>query len=278
MTVLIIALVLCLGAIFFLYLKWKGEEGDNSKLKKALDIMTDQLKKCLDNVPCRNPSVLKAKNYFKMATNHIIVPFTLCSPAPSGGYIIKYKPLGDPGAYRDAPGNPYASSPAVWDDILDPAGTAYEGFIQSDCGDGNLGLEVPFETTVIVPPVPCEGVCGRYQAVGEAPLGVPFTWVDCDGIENATVIPFSEAFFFCTCDDDPQYSDTDVTVSRVNDCDECRNYQNQTAGSLTVTFTQCNNNVVEDFIVGPGQTICAVPGTLSGPDAGSMTDLGTPCS
>jgi hypothetical protein len=218
MTVLIIALVLCLGAIFFLYRKWKGEQKDNENLKKALDILEDQLNKCLDVVPCCNPSILKAKNYFKMATNHIIVPFTPCSPAPSGGYIIKYKPLGDPGAYRDAPGNPYMSSPAAWDDILDGEGEAYEGYIQSDCGDGNLGIEVPFETTVIEPPVPCVGPCGLYEAVGEATDGTNFTWTDCDGIEGSTFIAFNGTFQFCACDADPQYSTANVTVTRLSDC------------------------------------------------------------
>lgn len=277
MTVLIIALVVCLGAIFFFYLKWKDEEKDNTKLKKALDILTDQLKKCLDVVPCCNPSILKAKNYFKMATNHIIVPFTPCSPAPSGGYIIKYRPVGDVGPFRTATGSPFTVSPAVFDDTLDPADTAYEGFIQSDCGDGNLGLEVPFETTVIEPPVPCEGVCGRYQAVGEAPDGTPFTWTDCDGIENNTTVAFSVPFFFCTCDADPQYSTDNVTVSRVNDCEECHSFINNSGVPQTVTYTDCNNNVVHDWIMGSGQTICAVPGTISGPGTGFITDLGPGC-
>lgn len=278
MTVLIIALGLSLGAIIFLWFKWKDEERDKIKCMKTLDIITDQLKKCLDVVPCCKPSVIKAIKYFKMATNHITVTFTPCSPAPSGGYIIKYRPVGDLGPYRTATGSPFTTSPAAWDDTLDAEDTAYEGFIQSDCGDGNLGLEVPFETEVVVPSVACRtyilsktvgtpsahyidcggvtrdtlinsgtsictnghgftisgggitvdsftdgccgvpATCGQYQATGEAAEGTPFTWIDCDGIENNTTIAFNDNFLFCTCDVNPQYSTADVTVVRMGDC------------------------------------------------------------
>src|SRR6478736_7443709 len=82
--------------------------------------------------------------------NQITVVFSPCSPAPENGYNIKWRVLcsGDP--YTDA-GN-FMSSPAVFNDELNPEGTCYEGTIQSDCGgsgDPVLGREVHWST-------PCE--------------------------------------------------------------------------------------------------------------------------
>lgn len=82
-----------------------------------------------------------------MALNIITINFEVCEPTPEDGYIIKYKPVGDPGPYRDAPGNPYTLSPVVINDTLDEGGTQYEGIIQSDCGEEiGLGEEVPWTT------------------------------------------------------------------------------------------------------------------------------------
>jgi hypothetical protein len=211
-----------------------------------------------------------------MATNHIKIIFNLCSPTPVGGYIVKYRPVGDVGPYRNAPGNPYAASPAEWDDLLDPADTVYEGYIQSDCGDGNLGPQVPFETEPIEPPVPCEGVCGRYQATGEATDGTAFTWVDCDGVSNDTTIAFNANFEFCTCDADPQYSTANVTVVRLGNCIACHSWINNSGVTQVVTYTDCEDVVHTNENVGSGQTICAA-GALSGSGAGFMTDLGEGC-
>lgn len=78
-----------------------------------------------------------------MAQNTIHLEFDPCEPVPGGGYKIRYRPLGSGGPYRNAPTN-FFSSPAVFNDNLDPAGTSYEGFIQGDCGGGKLGVSVPF--------------------------------------------------------------------------------------------------------------------------------------
>jgi hypothetical protein len=168
-----------------------------------------------------------------MAQNTIHIEFDPCDPFPAGGYVVRYRPVGSVEAYRTAPSN-FFISPIEFVDNLDPVGTSYEGFIQGDCGGGKLGVSVPWvaEFTGSVPspsseapsggssvaPNICEGVCGEYQAIGEAAEGTEFTWVDCNGGAGSTFIAFNATFNFCTCDDNPQYSTSNVTVSRVGDC------------------------------------------------------------
>jgi hypothetical protein len=79
-----------------------------------------------------------------MALNTITVNFTECDPAPTNGYEIRYRPAGTAITYRDA-GN-FPSSPAVFNDDNDASGTQYEGHVRSDCGDGNFGQWVPWDT------------------------------------------------------------------------------------------------------------------------------------
>lgn len=76
-----------------------------------------------------------------MAQNTITITFTPCTPAPASGYTIRYRPVGDV-AYRTVLN--VFGSPAVIVDNNDPLGTEYEGFLQSDCGGGKLGPEVPW--------------------------------------------------------------------------------------------------------------------------------------
>ena len=57
--------------------------------------------------------------------------------------MVTYRPISG-GAYRTAP-NVFAS-PAVIIDNEDPIDTDYEGFLQSDCGGGKLGPQIPWET------------------------------------------------------------------------------------------------------------------------------------
>lgn len=85
-----------------------------------------------------------------MATNQITITFETCEPTPSGGYLIFYRPIGSLDPYREA--GPFFTSPAIFTDIEDPENQQYEGFIQSDCGGGNLGNEIPFETAAAPPP------------------------------------------------------------------------------------------------------------------------------
>lgn len=78
-----------------------------------------------------------------MATNTITITFTPCGTAPAAGYVIQYRPVGG-GAYRTAPN--VFSSPAVIVDNEDELGQEYEGILQSDCGGGKLGPEIPWST------------------------------------------------------------------------------------------------------------------------------------
>lgn len=89
---------------------------------------------------CCNPSNIKA---FKMARK-FTVTFTPCSPAPVNGYKLLWREVGSTDPFNDA-GN-FTSSPI---EIVDPDGgpdTEYEGIIQSDCGDGIFGNQVPWTT------------------------------------------------------------------------------------------------------------------------------------
>lgn len=76
-----------------------------------------------------------------MALNTIHIEFDPCEPTPASGYVVRYRRLGTADAYRNA--GPFFTSPIVFDDLLEPAGSSFEGFIQGDCG-GMLGVSVPW--------------------------------------------------------------------------------------------------------------------------------------
>lgn len=75
-----------------------------------------------------------------MADNTITIEFRPCEPTPAAGYLIRYRPVSG-GAYRE---RHVFSSPATWVDHSDPVGTSYEGFINGDCGNGQLGVDIPW--------------------------------------------------------------------------------------------------------------------------------------
>lgn len=79
-----------------------------------------------------------------MANNTITLTIGLCGVAPANGYIVSYRPVGDTGEYRSA--GPFFASPFVFVDTLDAMDTQYEGYVQSDCGGGKLGVQVPWQT------------------------------------------------------------------------------------------------------------------------------------
>jgi hypothetical protein len=221
-----------------------------------------------------------------MAENTIHIEFDPCEPVPAGGYKVRYRPLGSGGAYRNPPSN-FFSSPISFVDNLDPAGTSYEGFIQGDCGGGKLGVSVPWvaEFTGSVapsseapssvapsssapPPSPCEGICGRYQAIGENPSGTLFTWVDCEGGVGEQLITMGDPpFIFCTCDDDPQYSTTDVTVSRVG---SCHDFNAITVRHAEVEETICGLIGFTAYLLAPATSI------TSGVTVYASEDIGDP--
>jgi hypothetical protein len=77
-----------------------------------------------------------------MANNTITITFTPCEPAPANGYRVRYRPFGGI-EFRTWPVR-FLTSPAVFTDEEDPIGTSYEGYIEGDCGDGILGLQIPW--------------------------------------------------------------------------------------------------------------------------------------
>lgn len=71
----------------------------------------------------------------------LIINFVPCSPAPANGYNIQYRIAGSGDAYTDA--GDFLTTPAEIS-VSYPDGTAFEGFIRGDCGDGLFGPNVGF--------------------------------------------------------------------------------------------------------------------------------------
>lgn len=79
-----------------------------------------------------------------MATNQITISFIPCTPTPTEGYLVFYRPIGGIGPYRTA--GPFLSSPAVFTDDEDGDGQEYEGYIIAHCGGAEFGNDIPFST------------------------------------------------------------------------------------------------------------------------------------
>ena len=79
-----------------------------------------------------------------MAT--LTVTFTGTTPAPIGGYVVKYWPVG---RVDDGDGKTVTASPAVFNNV--PAGV-YQGTIQAACGGGVLSTPVAFNVTLVENP------------------------------------------------------------------------------------------------------------------------------
>lgn len=78
-----------------------------------------------------------------MANNTITIHYTPCGTAPASGYVVFYRPVGG-GDYRESQN--FFESPIIIVDTNDPFGTEYEGYLQSDCGGGKLGPQIPWTT------------------------------------------------------------------------------------------------------------------------------------
>lgn len=76
--------------------------------------------------------------------NKIVINFTTCSPPPVGGYKIFYRVSGSEDAYILA--GTFSTSPAIFYDDVNPAGTCYEGYIVSVCSEDVMGNHIGFET------------------------------------------------------------------------------------------------------------------------------------
>ncbi len=84
--------------------------------------------------------------------NRITINYIPCIPAPANGYRLKWRVAGSDSPYTDE-GN-FTTTPIVFTDSINPAGTCYEGFLQSDCSDSGisgsgaaLGNPIPWATT-----------------------------------------------------------------------------------------------------------------------------------
>lgn len=82
-----------------------------------------------------------------MAINTIALEIEPCIPDPPNGYRVSYRLLGSDDAYRVWPEN-FLGPEISFDVEDDPAGSEYEGFVQGDCGNDELGIRVPFATAV----------------------------------------------------------------------------------------------------------------------------------
>lgn len=76
--------------------------------------------------------------------NKIVLYFNKCSPAPAGGYKIFYRVADTDDPYTAA--GTFYNSPAIFYDNVNPAGTCYEGYIVTDCGNDVMGNHIPFES------------------------------------------------------------------------------------------------------------------------------------
>jgi hypothetical protein len=66
------------------------------------------------------------------------ITFAAASPAPSNGYLIRYRKAGSADTYSTV------STGVSPTDITVPDGFSYEGFISSDCGGGVFSTSVSF--------------------------------------------------------------------------------------------------------------------------------------
>ena len=89
--------------------------------------------------------------------NKILINFKTCSPAPPGGYKIYYRVGGSSSPYQLA-GSFYATPAVFYDDNV--AGTCYEGFMVTDCGDDVFGNHIPFDTCSSTVTNPDNSSCG----------------------------------------------------------------------------------------------------------------------
>lgn len=108
-------------------------------------------------------------------SNEITIHFAPCEPTPADGYRLKYRPVGA-GAYSAWPDH-FTDSPAVFNDSgAAEDGMPYEGFLQADCGDGDLGELIPWTTaeeSSSVPPA-CVAVQFVESDLPDAVVGEPY--------------------------------------------------------------------------------------------------------
>jgi hypothetical protein len=85
--------------------------------------------------------------------NQLTITFTAASPAPSGGYLVRYWPTSNPANIQTTT---VASSPAV---ITGLTATSYTGTIESICSFGN-STRIDFQDQVC----PAIIMCGVFES------------------------------------------------------------------------------------------------------------------
>lgn len=104
--------------------------------------------------------------------NKISVNYVQCDPQPSGGYEFGWRVQGSNSAYTIA--GIFFTYPAVFYDTENPAGTCYEGYFRSVCGDVS-GTPVLWESCGSGMPAPgydiallgaCLGIESNYIITG----------------------------------------------------------------------------------------------------------------
>jgi len=84
--------------------------------------------------------------------NTITINFIPCTPAPANGYKLTWRVAGSADPYTD--NGFYTESPIIFVDELNPEGTCYEGFLQSDCSESGessavVGNAIPWATDCV---------------------------------------------------------------------------------------------------------------------------------
>lgn len=136
--------------------------------------------------------------------NHLTINFEPCEPAPANGYKIFYRVFGV-GAYVAWPSN-FSASPAEFS-VSGPFGASYQGYVVGDCGNGQLGVQYPWqaingeapsesqsvsgsasESESVAPPVPC------FIFQNDNEFNITIDYRDCNGndINGVTLTPTSE--------------------------------------------------------------------------------------
>jgi len=81
--------------------------------------------------------------------NTITINFIPCNPTPANGYKLTWRIAGSSDSYTEEPN--VTESPAIFTDEINPEGTCYEGFLQSDCSESGesgsvVGNAIPWAT------------------------------------------------------------------------------------------------------------------------------------
>lgn len=127
-------------------------------------------------------------------SNYITINFIPCDPTPANGYRLTWRVAGSGGGYTDE--GLFTDTPIQFVDNINPAGTCYEGFLQSDCTESgesgsNLGNAIPWST-------PCEesGAASNYTIDLNNPCvgGVPWSTYTINGGTLGDVVKLRASF------------------------------------------------------------------------------------